>query len=104
VLEFDDALLSACGATIDDTEGLVNLPLGANEVVAVALFKRQADGSCRVSLRSKPAIDVRGVAAKWGGGGHRNASGATLTGPLSDLKSKVIKELGVAIEATRTTV
>ena len=45
VLQFDDGLLERCGATIDDTEGLVNLPLGAREVSAVALFKRQADGT-----------------------------------------------------------
>jgi phosphoesterase RecJ-like protein len=99
VLEFDDALLARCGATIDDTEGLVNLPLGANEVLAVALFKRQADGSCRVSLRSKPAVDVRGVASKWGGGGHRNAAGATLVGAIEDLKSAVVAELAHAIDA-----
>jgi phosphoesterase RecJ-like protein len=99
VLEFDDALLARCGATIDDTEGLVNLPLGANEVLAVALFKRQADGSCRVSLRSKPAVDVRGVASKWGGGGHRNAAGATLAGSIEELKAAVVAELEHAIDA-----
>ena len=32
MLALDDALLAACGATIDDTEGLVNLPLAAREV------------------------------------------------------------------------
>jgi phosphoesterase RecJ-like protein len=42
VLSFDDALLASCGAAADDTEGLVNLPLGAREVVAVALFKLTA--------------------------------------------------------------
>src|ERR1700750_2087136 len=45
VLYLDDELLRACGATMDDAEGLVNLPLGAKEIVAVALFKRQADGA-----------------------------------------------------------
>ena len=98
VLEFDDELLARCGASIDDTEGLVNLPLGAVEVLAVALFKRQSDGSCRVSLRSKPAVDGRGVASKWGGGGHRNAAGATLTGPIEALKSAVVAELGHAMD------
>ena len=98
VLEFDDELLARCGASIDDTEGLVNLPLGANEVLAVALFKLQSDGSCRVSLRSKPAVDVRGVASKWGGGGHRNAAGATLSGPIGALKSAVIAELEHAVD------
>ena len=99
VLCFDDEMLARCGATVDDTEGLVNLPLGASEVLAAALFKCQNDGTCRVSLRSKGAVDVRGVAAKWGGGGHRNAAGATLSGPALAMKATVVAELGQAIGA-----
>jgi phosphoesterase RecJ-like protein len=99
VMQFDDQLLAECGATVDDTEGLVNLPLGAHEVQVVALFKPQADGTCRVSLRSKPAVDVRGVAAKWNGGGHRNAAGVTLQGQLEHTRAEVIAELGRAIDA-----
>ena len=37
-----------------------------DEVRAVALFKRQADGSYRVSLRSKDGVDVRAVSAPLG--------------------------------------
>ena len=94
VLGFDEALLARCGATIDDTEGLVNLPLNAREVVAVALFKRQSPGVFRLSLRSKGAVDVRAVALRWDGGGHRNAAGATLEGELPQLKARVIAALG----------
>ena len=101
VLAFDDALLSACGATVDDTEGLVNLPLGAQEVVAVALFKRQSADSCRVSLRSKGTVDVRAVADQWHGGGHRNASGLTVRCGDAD-KQAVIAALGRAIDAAKT--
>lgn len=97
VLEFDDDLLGQCGASVDDTEGLVNLPLGANEVMAVALFKCQADGSCRVSLRSKPSVDVRAVAAHWGGGGHKNAAGCTLTGDIAAQRAEIIARLGVEL-------
>ena len=35
----------------------------------------------RVSLRSSGADDVRKVAAQFGGGGHRNAAGATVDLP-----------------------
>jgi phosphoesterase RecJ-like protein len=99
LLEFDDALLDACGATVDDTEGLVNLPLGAREVLVVALFKHQADGSARVSLRSKGAVDVRSVAEQWQGGGHRNAAGCTLTGDTASLKAAVVRALEAALDA-----
>ena len=99
VLEFDDALLAECGASVDDTEGLVNLPLGANEVTAVALFKSQADGTCRVSLRSKPGVDVRAVATRWGGGGHTNAAGCTIAAPLDAVKRHILPALEAAIDA-----
>jgi phosphoesterase RecJ-like protein len=101
VLAFDDDLLASCGATVDDTEGLVNVPLGAREVVAVALFKRQANDLCRVSLRSKGDVDVRAVADLWHGGGHKNASGLTVTGGLDQARREVVAALARAIDAAR---
>jgi phosphoesterase RecJ-like protein len=98
LLEFDDALLATCGATIDDTEGLVNLPLGAREVSVVALFKRQADHTTRVSLRSKDDVDVRSVAGLWKGGGHKNAAGCTLTGDFASDKRALVAALIRVIE------
>ena len=108
LLQFDDALLAACGATIDDTEGLVNLPLGAREVSAVALFKRQADGTVRVSLRSKGDVDVRAVAGLWSGGGHTNAAGCTLTGDFeaqqararrrTDSRARPVRQQGTGLD------
>lgn len=97
VLCFDDELLASCGATVDDTEGLVNLPLGARDILAVALFKRQADGTYRVSLRSKGSVDVRAVAQRWGGGGHTNASGFTIAGTYSEMKAALVAALGEAL-------
>lgn len=99
VLAYDDALLARCGATADDTDNLVNLPLGAREVVASALFKREAAAECRVSLRSKGAVNVRAVAARWGGGGHTNAAGFTITGDLAAARADVIAAVAQAIEA-----
>ena len=98
-LYLDDPLLRACGASIDDTEGLVNLPLGAQDVVAAAMFKQQADGTHRVSLRSKGHVDVRMVAQRWGGGGHTNAAGCTVPGALADVKPAIVEAVAKAIEA-----
>ncbi|TAK11194.1 MAG: hypothetical protein EPO35_12560, partial [Acidobacteria bacterium] len=97
VLYYDDALLAACGATVDDTDGLVNIPLGAKDVVAVALIKQQSAGDFRISLRSKGTVDVRAVAQKWDGGGHRNASGCSMTGTLDDVKKQLIAAVGSAL-------
>jgi phosphoesterase RecJ-like protein len=94
VLAFDDALLASCGASLGDTEGLVNLPLGAREVVAVALFKPQADGRIRVSLRSKGDLDVRAIASRWHGGGHHNAAGLTMDGDLDTARRQIVEAIG----------
>ena len=97
VLSFDDALLASCGATADDTEGLVNLPLGARDVDAVALFKRVDADTWRVSLRSKGKVDVRAVAGIWQGGGHTNASGLTISPASAEARAALIHAMGEAI-------
>ena len=96
VLEYDDALLRATGSAQDDTEGLINLPLSAREVEVVVFFKVTGD-QVRVSLRSKGDIDVREVARTWGGGGHRNASGFTISEPIADARRLVLDRLTSAI-------
>jgi phosphoesterase RecJ-like protein len=99
ILALDDDLLSTCGATPDDTEGLVNLPLGAREVVAVALLKRQNGNVFRVSLRSKGAVDVRAVAETWDGGGHQNAAGCTVTGSTTEVRDAIVARMKQVIDA-----
>ena len=96
VLRMSDALIDAAGATREDTEGLINMPLTALDVKAVVMFKTDDGG--RVSLRSKHDIDVRSVALKYGGGGHRNAAGLTLTEPGPEAERKVIAELVEAVD------
>jgi phosphoesterase RecJ-like protein len=44
----------------------------------------------KLSLRSDGALDVHGLAAGFGGGGHRKAAGAELMLPLAAARSKII--------------
>jgi phosphoesterase RecJ-like protein len=97
VLYLNDEILNATNTTYNDTEGLINLPLTAREIQAVAFFKVGADGDIRVSLRSKYDVDVRSVASHHGGGGHKNAAGFTVRGPLEDVRLAIIREIEQAI-------
>jgi phosphoesterase RecJ-like protein len=97
VLYLDDAMLEACGCTHNDTEGVINLPLTAREIQAVVFFKVSADGLVRVSMRSKYDVDVRLVANAFGGGGHKNAAGFTVNGPLEQVRPGIIERLVRAI-------
>jgi phosphoesterase RecJ-like protein len=83
----DQQLAADCGATYDDTEGLINLPLTVQDIQAVVFFKENGPDDWRVSMRSKGNIDVNAVARAFDGGGHKNASGCSAAGRLDDLKA-----------------
>jgi phosphoesterase RecJ-like protein len=97
ILSLDDELMARTGATSYDTDGVINMPLMAAAVQAVALLRAESDGQVRVSLRSKGALDVRLVAAQFGGGGHRNASGFTVNGDPSVVRRQIIERLNTAL-------
>ena len=98
VLYLDDGMLEACGCTHNDTEGLINLPLTAREIYAVVFFKVTPDGAVRVSMRSKYDVDVRVVANMFGGGGHKNAAGFTVNGPLDQVRGTILEKVTIAVE------
>ena len=97
VLYLDDDMLDSCGCTHNDTEGLINLPLTAREIHAVVFFKVGPDGVLRVSMRSKYDVDVRVVANAFGGGGHKNAAGFTVTTPLDEVRGAILERVRQAI-------
>jgi phosphoesterase RecJ-like protein len=99
ILHLDDDMLAATGSTHNDTEGLINLPLTAREIQAVVFFKVTEAGDVRVSMRSKYDVDVRKVASEFGGGGHKNAAGFTVHGPLSEVRAGIVERLIGAIES-----
>jgi len=64
-----------------EMEGFVNLPLGIGSV-RLSVFLREDDGHFRVSLRSKPGVSARRLAAEaFHGGGHECAAGGKLHFP-----------------------
>ena len=91
--------LGELGATLDDTEGIINFPLSVKQIQAVAFFKEADNGDWRVSLRSKGAVDVGAIARSFGGGGHHNASGCTLRGELALLQDQLLGMLSSAVRS-----
>lgn len=65
--------------------------LRAVEGVEVALVLREARDGVRLSARSKKEYDVRELAARFGGGGHARAAGATLAGPLGEAVERAVE-------------
>jgi phosphoesterase RecJ-like protein len=102
VIRLDRAMVDWSGGELDDTEGLVNLPLTVPEIRAVVFFKEADQGAWRVSFRSKGTIDVGAVATRFGGGGHRNAAGCTVSGPLDAARATIVPLVDRAIDEGTT--
>lgn len=98
-LAVDRAAIAGAGASAEDTDGLINMPLAVRRIQAVAFFKEGDPGALRVSLRSKGAVDVGRLAREFGGGGHRNASGCSLTGTLAEVRARVLERLTAEVAA-----
>jgi len=73
----------------EDTEETVNIPRSIAGVEAVVYFKQWEPEVVRISLRSRGSVDVRKIAASFGGGGHPNAAGCTIKGGLAEVEEKV---------------
>lgn len=85
-------------AVEEDCEGIVNYALSISEVEAAVFLRELEEKRIRVSLRSKGRINVAAIAERLDGGGHENAAGCTLDGPLARAKEQIIRELKEALE------
>jgi phosphoesterase RecJ-like protein len=81
----------------EDTEETVNVPRSISGVDAVIYFKQWEPGVVRISLRSRGDVDVCAIAEKFGGGGHKNAAGCTVTGELTEIEEKVAAAVAEAL-------
>lgn len=88
-----------CGVASADTSGLVSFLAGAREARIAVLLTEKADGRIEVGMRSVPGVDVSGIALVLGGGGHRQAAGCTMPGPLAAARAVVLARLAQALPA-----
>ncbi len=94
VIAATNQMFEASGAKTEDTEEFINLPRAVRSVKVVAFLKETLDGYIKVSLRAKGECDVARVALKFGGGGHRNASGYRVKDKkLAEVNIELLQEL-----------
>ena len=97
IVYVDQEMARAAGGTYEDTEGLINLPLTVKEIQGVVFFKKGDDGEFRVSMRSKGNVDIGAIAKSFGGGGHKNAAGCTVTGDYDALRALFVDRIQQAV-------
>lgn len=90
-------MLDETGTQTQDTDGLINYARGIKDIKVAVLIQEHDNGketapnsnSYHVSLRSDGTVDVGGIAASFGGGGHFSAAGFNIEADLSDLKDRI---------------
>jgi phosphoesterase RecJ-like protein len=82
-------MVRTCAAE-EDCEGIVNYALSIADVEAAVFLRELPEQRIRMSLRSKDKVNVAAIAESLGGGGHKNASGCTVDGPLARALDEIL--------------
>lgn len=75
-----------------DSDALYSLLLAIEGVEAVLFVRQDSEDTCTAGFRSRDKVDVSAIAAKFGGGGHKNAAGLSIEGKLGNVIPKICAE------------
>ena len=84
-----------------EAEDLVGYPRSVRGVKVAVLFSEEAPGKIKASLRGKGDVPVNAIAHRFGGGGHENAAGCTISGTLAEASAALLKVVRESLGAAR---
>jgi len=89
----------ASGYTGNDDADLINILSTIDEADIAIMFVEQNKNKTKVSWRGlKPDVDVSQIACKFGGGGHKAAAGAELSGSLAEIQEAVLSATRASLQ------
>jgi phosphoesterase RecJ-like protein len=77
-----------------DSDSLYQLLQSIAGVEAIAVIRQESADTCTVGLRSRDRVNVAEIAARFGGGGHKNAAGIKIAGTIEELKPNLLDAFG----------
>lgn len=84
---------AAEGATTADSETFVNIPRFLRGVEAAVFLYSATPGLVNLSMRTVAPLDAAAFCARFGGGGHARAAGATIRQALPEVRAAVLESL-----------
>ena len=85
-----------------ESEDLVSYPRSIGGVKVAVLLREEAPGTVKASLRAKGEVAVNKIAHRFGGGGHENAAGCTLSGTLEEASASLLQAVREALAPARS--
>src|SRR5437773_3347140 len=84
-----------------EAEDLVGYPRSVGGVKVAVLLREEGPGTIKASLRAKGDVPVNAIAHRFGGGGHENAAGCTLSGTLEGATATLLEAVRESLDAVR---
>jgi phosphoesterase RecJ-like protein len=103
------SMMAETGTQPEDIDGMIHYAKRIEDVKVAVLIQEnhgtpvngKEQNRFHVSLRSDGSVDVSALAAAFGGGGHHQAAGFSITMPLNELKYGIIEWLEKCAEYSR---
>jgi bifunctional oligoribonuclease and PAP phosphatase NrnA len=105
--EIEGEVLKRKNISFDLAERLLSFARSVRGVEVAVIFKenlKAPPASVRVNLRSQGGIDVNKIAAFFGGGGHKAASGCTVSGSIGQVKRMVLRKIKEALDESNPSI
>jgi len=98
----DQSMLNSTGARSKDVDGFTDFVRTIKGVEVSLMIFENVSEKCRVNFRSKGKYVINEIANHFGGGGHKFAAGAVISGTKEDIAQKVVAETKISIEKQST--
>lgn len=85
-------MLQETGASMEETEAIVNVPKSIERVEIGATLKEQPEGGFKVSVRTGEGVDACEICSAFGGGGHKRAAGCQIMQTLDETMLRLCKK------------
>lgn len=89
IVAIPKAVENEIGVTEDDMDNITAFPRTVAGVCMASTLRETKDGNVKLSVRAVPGYDSTVVTAKFGGGGHKGAAGATINMSLTEAAKAV---------------
>lgn len=95
VCKLPKAVEAEFGANEDDLDNISGFPRTIEGVKLAVTIREEGTNRVKMSVRAVPGQDASALCAKFGGGGHKGAAGASMNMTLEEAVKAVIAELPV---------
>jgi len=88
-------MFQEANASREHSEGFVEFIKEMKDLEVAALLRQIGKDRYKISMRSKGTVDVAAIAARFGGGGHKNAAGCVMEGTQEEVRRRLVEAIAL---------